>query len=317
MSATGHTPTAAAFVKEQLAAGKEANPLIDEKSPYLLQHAFNPVQWLPWGDEALQRAQSQDKPIFLSIGYSTCHWCHVMAHESFEDEEVAAFLNAHYIAIKVDREERPDIDQLYMTATQAMTGGGGWPMSVFLLPDRRPFYAGTYFPPQSAHGRPGLLDLLRQIHLLWQKERSRVTGHAEEITATLRSTAAAPAQTEPLTAELLHRCLQQAAQSFDSEFGGFGSAPKFPRPALFDLLLRYQARHKNAQASEMVLFSLKKMAEGGIYDQLGGGFHRYSVDRQWQVPHFEKMLSDQGQLASLYFEAFQVSHHPLVSESCS
>ncbi|MDR9501915.1 MAG: thioredoxin domain-containing protein [Desulfurivibrionaceae bacterium] len=310
MSATGHTSTTTAFVKEQLAAGKEANPLIDEKSPYLLQHAFNPVQWLPWGDEAFQRARQQDKPIFLSIGYSTCHWCHVMAHESFEDEEVAAFLNAHYIAIKVDREERPDIDQLYMTATQAITGGGGWPLSVFLLPDRRPFYAGTYFPPRSAHGRPGFLDLLRQIHLLWQKERSRVTGHAEEITATLRSTAAAPAQTEPLSEELLHRCLQQAAQSFDSEFGGFGNAPKFPRPALFDFLLRYQARHKNEQAREMVLFSLKKMAEGGIYDQLGGGFHRYSVDRQWQVPHFEKMLSDQGQLASLYFEAFQVSHHP-------
>lgn len=310
MSATGHSSTAAVFVKEQLAAGQKANPLINEKSPYLLQHAFNPVHWLPWGDEALQRAQSQDKPIFLSIGYSTCHWCHVMAHESFEDEEVAAFLNAHYIAVKVDREERPDIDQLYMTATQSMTGGGGWPMSVFLLPDRRPFYAGTYFPPQSAHGRPGFLDLLRQLHLLWQKERSRVTGHAEEITATLRSIAAAPAQTEPLSDELLHRCVQQAAQSFDSKFGGFGSAPKFPRPALFDLLLRYQARHKNEQAREMVLFSLKKMAEGGIYDQLGGGFHRYSVDRQWQVPHFEKMLSDQGQLASLYFEAFQVSHHP-------
>ena len=307
MNTTGHTSPASEFVKQQLAAGKQANGLIHEKSPYLLQHAFNPVHWLPWGDEAFRGAEREDKPIFLSIGYSTCHWCHVMAHESFEDEKVAAFLNENFIAIKVDREERPDIDQIYMAATQEISGGGGWPMSVFLLPDHRPFYAGTYFPPRPAHGLPGFLDLLRQIHAIWQDDQSKLTGNAEVITNRLHSMAALSETSKPLSDELLHLGFHQAAQDFDHEFGGFGSAPKFPRPAIFDLLLRYDAWHKNAQAREMVLLSLKKMAQGGMYDQIGGGFHRYSVDGQWRVPHFEKMLYDQGQLAGLYFDAFQVS----------
>ena len=310
MDTTGQTSPASEFVKQQMAAGRQANGLIDEKSPYLLQHAFNPVSWLPWGDEAFSRAEHEDKPIFLSIGYSTCHWCHVMAHESFEDTKVAAFLNENFIAIKVDREERPDIDQIYMAATQALSGSGGWPMSVFLLPDRRPFYAGTYFPPRSGYGRPGFFDLLHQIHAIWQEDRSRLTANAEVITDRLRSLTTAPESNRPLSDELLHLGFRQAAQDFDREFGGFGSAPKFPRPAIFDLLLRYDAWHKNDQAREMVLLSLKKMAQGGMYDQLGGGFHRYSVDGQWRVPHFEKMLYDQGQLAGLYFDAFQVSRDP-------
>ncbi|MEN8258723.1 MAG: thioredoxin domain-containing protein [Thermodesulfobacteriota bacterium] len=308
MGSAAHASTSSEFVKEQLAAGKTPNSLIDEKSPYLLQHAFNPVQWLPWGEEAFRRAEREDKPIFLSVGYSTCHWCHVMAHESFEDEVVAAFLNEHFIAIKVDREEQPDIDQLYMAATQAISGSGGWPMSVFLLPDRRPFYAGTYFPPESGYGRPGFLDLLKQINVIWQEDRARLTGNAEVVTAGLRKAAAGRDADKSLSEELLHLGFQQASQNYDSEFGGFGTAPKFPRPVIFDLLLRYDAWHKNDQARDIVLFSLKKMAEGGMYDQLGGGFHRYSVDGQWRVPHFEKMLYDQGQLASLYFDAFQVSH---------
>ncbi len=310
MGSVVHASTSSDFVKQQQAAGKQANSLIHEKSPYLLQHAFNPVHWLPWGPEAFSRAEREDKPIFLSIGYSTCHWCHVMAHESFENEEVAAFLNEHFIAIKVDREERPDIDQIYMAATQAITGSGGWPMSVFLLPDRRPFYAGTYFPPESGYGRPGFLDLLKQLNVLWQEERTKITDNAEVVTARLHDMTAASDSQKPLSADLLHLCFQQASQSFDSEFGGFGPAPKFPRPAMYDLLLRYDAWKKNDQARDMVLFSLKKMAQGGMYDQLGGGFHRYSVDGQWRVPHFEKMLYDQGQLASLYFDAFQVSKAP-------
>ena len=310
MNSPEHTSPSTEFVKQQLKAGKQANSLIDQKSPYLLQHAFNPVHWLPWGDEAFKRAEQEEKPIFLSIGYSTCHWCHVMAHESFEDEKVAAFLNDHFIAIKVDREEQPDIDQLYMAATQAISGNGGWPMSVFLLPDRRPFYAGTYFPPQSAHGRPGFLDLLQQIDTIWQKDRPRLAGNAKLVTEELRQTALGPETEKSLSDELLHRCFQQASQSFDHKFGGFGNAPKFPRPAIFDLLLRYDAGQKSDQAREMVLLSLKKMAQGGMYDQLGGGFHRYSVDGEWRVPHFEKMLYDQGQLASLYFDAFQVNRDP-------
>ncbi len=310
MDSVAHASTSSEFVKQQLAAGKQPNSLINEKSPYLLQHAFNPVHWLAWGDEAFRRAEREDKPIFLSIGYSTCHWCHVMAHESFEDEVVAAFLNEHFIAIKVDREERPDLDQIYMAATQAIAGSGGWPMSVFLLPDRRPFYAGTYFPPESGYGRPGFLDLLKQLNVIWQEDRSKLSANATVITDRLQTEAAGKMTAQPLSEELLHLCFQQAAQSFDGEFGGFGSAPKFPRPVIFDQLLRFDAWHKNDQAREMVLVSLRKMAKGGMYDQLGGGFHRYSVDGQWRVPHFEKMLYDQGQLAALYFDAFLVSKDP-------
>lgn len=300
----------ATFVRRQLAAGKEANRLINEKSPYLLQHAFNPVQWQPWGDEAFAEAARLDKAVFLSVGYSTCHWCHVMAHESFEDEEVAAFLNQHFIAVKVDREERPDIDQLYMTATQAITGSGGWPMSVFLLPDQRPFYAGTYFPPRASYGRPGFLDLLKQIQRIWQEERPRLTSNARALTERLTAEAAGSVAPTALSGDLLDLCLKQAAKSYDRQFGGFGRDPKFPRPALFDFLLRCDHLRPNPEAREMVLASLRQMAAGGMYDHLGGGFHRYSVDRQWRVPHFEKMLYDQAQLASLYLDAFLVSDDP-------
>ena len=307
MPASPSLSPSASFVRRQLAAGKESNRLINEKSPYLLQHAFNPVQWLPWGDEAFDEATRLDKPVFLSVGYSTCHWCHVMAHESFEDEEVAAFLNQHFIAVKVDREERPDIDQLYMTATQAITGSGGWPMSVFLLPDQRPFYAGTYFPPQAGYGRPGFLELLRQIQLIWQEERPRLTSNALALTERLTAEAAGATVPTILSDDLLDLCLKQAGRSYDRQFGGFGRDPKFPRPAIFDFLLRFDHLRPNQEAREMVLVSLRQMASGGIYDHLGGGFHRYSVDRQWQVPHFEKMLYDQAQLASLYLDAFLVS----------
>jgi hypothetical protein len=288
---------------------RKPNRLITEKSPYLQQHAYNPVAWMPWGEEALARARQENKPIFLSIGYSTCHWCHVMAHESFEDEEIAAWLNEYFIAIKVDREERPDLDRIYMAATQALTGGGGWPMSVFLQPDLTPFYAGTYFPPRESHGRPGFLDLLRALQQAWSQDPGRVRKAAASLTAHLRSLTASTApgqigETVPDTA------FQQFAASFDKKFGGFGPAPKFPQPVVLQFLLRYAARKNNGLARIMAHETLRRMAQGGMYDLLGGGFHRYSVDGQWRVPHFEKMLYDQAQLAVCCFEAFQTGGDP-------
>ncbi len=297
---------AALFVKEQQNLGKKPNRLIDEKSPYLLQHAFNPVNWLPWGDEAFALAKAQNKPIFLSIGYSTCHWCHVMAHESFENEEIARYLNAHFICIKVDREERPDIDRIYMAATQAMTGGGGWPMSVFLLPDRTPFYAGTYFPPGSKYGRPGFFDLLEGIHQGWQDDPSRIQKNAQQMEKYLQDMAGTK-DSEALDAAVFETAFKQMHSIFDKKYGGFGTAPKFPRPVVFNFLLRYSHRTGNKLALQMTTDTLRHMADGGMYDLLGGGFHRYSVDGQWRVPHFEKMLYDQAQLAYSYFEAFQLS----------
>jgi len=288
---------------------RQPNRLLTEKSPYLLQHAYNPVRWLPWGEEAFVRARRENKPVFLSIGYSTCHWCHVMARESFEDEDIAALLNSSFICIKVDREERPDIDRIYMAATQALTGGGGWPMSVFLLPDRTPFYAGTYFPARAGLGRPGFIDLLQALRKAWQDDPGRIREAAGSVAAHLQGRAAADDQGE-VAPDVLDAALAQLSSVYDKQFGGFGPAPKFPRPATLHFLLRCAAYRDNRQARTMALDTLRRMAEGGMYDVLGGGFHRYAVDEQWRVPHFEKMLYDQAQLAIAYLEAFQISGDP-------
>ncbi len=286
------------------------NRLIHEKSPYLQQHAYNPVDWYPWGEEAFERARTEDKPIFLSIGYSTCHWCHVMEHESFENEEIAAFLNANFIPIKVDREERPDVDHVYMTAVQGMTGQGGWPLSVFLTPELKPFYGGTYFPPFPARGMPGFLDLLNQLGAAWTSKRADVVGQAGKVTDFLdgrfRTQPVAGADTL-LVRELLATGVAQLGRSFDAQYGGFGSAPKFPTPQRITYLLRYVARTGDERALEMVRVTLDRMAAGGIHDHLGGGFHRYSTDATWLVPHFEKMLYDQAGLAMAYTTAWQVT----------
>jgi len=290
------------------------NRLAAARSPYLLQHADNPVEWFEWGDDAFARARSEDKPIFLSIGYSTCHWCHVMAHESFESADVAAILNEHFVSIKVDREERPDVDRVYMTFVQATTGSGGWPMSVWLTPDLKPFYGGTYFPPTSRWGRPGFVDILGEIARVWRAERAKVVQSAESLTAQLRAMEqTAPAWTAP-GADALQRTLQQFREGFDERYGGFGTAPKFPRPSELLFLMREHARTGNADAREMALRTLRVMAFGGMRDHIGGGFHRYSVDATWRVPHFEKMLYDQAQLVLAYAEAAQLSGDPFYLE---
>ena len=290
------------------------NRLARERSPYLLQHAQNPVDWYPWGDEAFAKARTEDKPIFLSIGYSTCHWCHVMEHESFESDQIAAVLNQQYVAIKVDREERPDVDRVYMTFVQATTGSGGWPMSVWLTPDLKPFYGGTYFPPASKWGRPGFVDILQEIGRVWRAERGRVIESAEALTTRLRSMEqTAPASDLPAAAAL-ERTVQQFRDAFDPRNGGFGDAPKFPRPSELLFLLREHARAGAPQSAEMVLRTLRAMALGGMRDHVGGGFHRYSVDGAWRVPHFEKMLYDQAQLVIALIEATQVSGDPFYAE---
>ncbi len=296
-------------ITRQKNMGTKPNNLINEKSPYLLQHAFNPVNWYPWGEEAMAKAKEEDKPIFLSIGYSTCHWCHVMAHESFEDAEIAAILNLWFICIKVDREERPDIDQLYMAAVQAMTGKGGWPMSVFLTPEGKPFFGGTYFPPKSVQGLPGFGELLGIINRAWQTKRDEVEGNSEQLFQHISSNSMVDAPAS-VSKEILDSGYEKLAASYDDRYGGFGQAPKFPRPVVFNFLLRYSQRNNHQRAKEMVLQTLRKMAAGGMYDQLGGGFHRYSVDGQWRVPHFEKMLYDQAQLAHSYLDAFQITRDP-------
>lgn len=301
------------FTKREMNAGKKSNKLIDEKSPYLLQHAFNPVEWYPWGQEAFDKAKREGKPIFLSIGYSTCHWCHVMAHESFENDSIAAILNKYFVSIKVDREERPDVDKVYMTALQGMGQNGGWPLSMFLTPERKPFYGGTYFPPQSRYGRAGFPDLLNRIHEVWEKEHSKVLESAEAITAFLREASAAH-ESEMVNVDILQRCFEQMESTYDSQFGGFGTAPKFPRPVVFNFLLRYFKNNNSFEGLEMTSHTLKEMAKGGMYDHIGGGFHRYSVDAEWRVPHFEKMLYDQAQLAISYLEAYQITHEPQYQE---
>jgi uncharacterized protein YyaL (SSP411 family) len=285
------------------------NRLIHEKSPYLLQHAHNPVDWYPWGKEAFERAQAENKPIFLSIGYSTCHWCHVMERESFENQRVAGILNKHYVSIKVDREERPDVDRVYMTFVQSSTGSGGWPMSVFLTPDRKPFLGGTYFPPDDRHGRPGFGSLLMHLAEIWASSPEKILDQGARFTQALDEhlRKAQTATSGPLTLSWLEHGYRQFQSGFDSEEGGFTSAPKFPRPSVINFLLRFGRRSGDRDAFTMALFTLLKMARGGMYDHLGGGFHRYSVDDRWHVPHFEKMLYDQAQLAVAYAELFQVA----------
>ncbi len=284
------------------------NRLANEKSPYLLQHAHNPVDWYPWGTEAFEKARRENKPVFLSIGYSTCHWCHVMERESFENERIAGLLNRDYVAIKVDREERPDVDHIYMTFVQATTGGGGWPMSVWLTPDLQPFFGGTYFPPENRYGHPGFGSILEQIASAWRADRGQIVASAAEVVAQLRMQAAIePGRLPAIDSSLLDSGFYAFRRIFDTGTGGFGGAPKFPRPSVFHFLLRYYARTRNREALDMVLLTLREMAKGGMHDQLGGGFHRYSVDERWFVPHFEKMLYDQAQLAVSYLEAFQVT----------
>ena len=282
------------------------NRLADEKSPYLLQHAHNPVDWYAWNSEAFEKARKEDKPIFLSIGYSTCHWCHVMERESFESEEIAEVLNRYFVPVKVDREERPDVDRIYMTFVQATTGGGGWPMSVWLTPELRPFFGGTYFPPDSRWGRPGFRQVLEQLAMAWQNNRKQVLDSGEDILEQLKGfvTPDGGGRTDP---NVFESAFFQFRRSFDSNLGGFGGAPKFPRPVSLNFLLRYAYLKKSDEAAEMALVTLREMAKGGMNDQLGGGFHRYSVDARWFVPHFEKMLYDQGQLAVSYIEAYQHS----------
>jgi len=283
------------------------NRLIWEKSPYLLQHAHNPVDWYPWGEEAFEKARRENKPIFLSVGYSTCHWCHVMERESFESAEVAEFLNRWFVPVKVDREERPDVDRIYMTFVQATTGGGGWPMSVWLTPDLKPFYGGTYFPREDAYGRPGFLSVLKRIAELWQRDHERIAESGRRLIEQLARHLRAENSSGTLGEAVFDAAFNQLRRSFDPRFGGFGGAPKFPRPVVHQFLLRYWARTGNREALEMVLLTLRRMAAGGMCDQLGGGFHRYAVDDRWFVPHFEKMLYDQAQLAVSYLEAFLIT----------
>jgi hypothetical protein len=285
------------------------NRLAQEKSPYLLQHAHNPVDWYPWGEEAFETARVENKPIFLSIGYATCHWCHVMERESFENEEIAALMNRHYVAIKVDREERPDVDRIYMTFVQATTGSGGWPMSVWLTPELKPFFGGTYFPPENRWGHPGFGSILTQIAQAWESDREKIEEAARNAVEQLgKHVEVAPTRGgAAFDATTLESAFSTFRRTFDARLGGFGGAPKFPRVSVHHFLLRYYARTKNREALDMVLLTLREMAKGGMNDQLGGGFHRYSVDDRWFVPHFEKMLYDQAQIAISCLEAFQAT----------
>jgi uncharacterized protein YyaL (SSP411 family) len=289
---------------------KFTNALINETSPYLRQHAHNPVEWYPWGAEALKKAKELDKPIFLSIGYSACHWCHVMEHESFEDENIAALLNLHFVNIKVDREERPDLDQIYMHATVAMTRQGGWPMSVFLTPDLKPFFAGTYFPPQDRYGRPSFRRLLHGLINAWENRRHEVIQSAEQITQHLGQMAHIERSDKQPGPEHLQMLVKVWDRHFDEAFGGTDGAPKFPHSLELRLLLRAWKRFADERAMEMLRLTLDRMAMGGMYDHLAGGFHRYSTDERWLIPHFEKMLYDNALLSQLYVEAFQATGNP-------
>ncbi|MFH1491618.1 MAG: DUF255 domain-containing protein, partial [Pseudomonadota bacterium] len=279
-------------VKTKADAGK-ANLLIHEKSPYLLQHAHNPVAWYPWGDEAFEKARRENKPVFLSIGYSTCHWCHVMEKESFEDQEVAALMNDAFVSVKVDREERPDLDHVYMAVCQMLTGGGGWPLTIFMTPDRKPFYAATYIPKRGRFGQAGMVELIPNIKELWQTREGEILESSEKILHALR----ADGGHKPggsLDGTTMERAYQEMTGRFDGVHGGFGGAPKFPTPHNFLFMLRYGKRTNDPKAIEMVEKTLRAMRRGGIYDQVGFGFHRYSTDQAWLVPHFEKMLYDQA-----------------------
>jgi uncharacterized protein YyaL (SSP411 family) len=292
------------------------NRLAQERSPYLLQHKDNPVDWYPWGAEAFERARKEDKPVFLSIGYSTCHWCHVMEHESFENERVASALNQDFVAIKVDREERPDVDDIYMNAVQAMTGSGGWPLSLFLAPDGKPFYGGTYFPPEDRYGRPGFMTLLESVSRAWKTRRAELESSAGELLAHLDALGQIAAGESAVGPEALETAARALSKEFDPRHGGFGGAPKFPPSMRLELLIRYWLRTGEPRAREMVETTLTRMAEGGMYDQVGGGFHRYSVDAQWLVPHFEKMLYDNALLSRTYLlaaRAFEAPEHARIA----
>jgi len=288
-----------------------ANRLINETSPYLLQHAENPVDWYPWGEEALARSRDEDKPILLSIGYSACHWCHVMERESFEDDAIASLMNANFVNIKVDREERPDLDAVYMEAVQMLTGSGGWPMTVFLTPEGKPFYGGTYYPPTDRMNMPGFPRVLLAVTEAYRTNRGEVERVTGQLTEQMGRTGQLPQGSNLLSVDILHEAYSKLAANFDYQNGGFGAAPKFPQPMTPEFLLRYYHHGYNQRALDMVEMTLEKMAYGGMYDQLGGGFHRYSTDAYWLVPHFEKMLYDNALLARLYLHAFQITGRPL------
>ena len=288
------------------------NRLANETSPYLLQHANNPVDWFPWGAEALDKARDEDKPILLSVGYSACHWCHVMERESFENHEIAAQMNEGFVSVKVDREERPDIDSIYMTAVQAMTGHGGWPMTVFLTPDGKPFYGGTYFPPEDRGGMPSFPRVLEAMSDAYQNSKGDILQNTEHLLERMRQMSAVGQQGfEPLTEEVMRLAMRKAASDFDDRHGGFGLQPKFPQPMTYEFLLRHYLRFEDSDALHMVELTLQRMAMAGIYDQIGGGFHRYSTDAFWMVPHFEKMLYDNALLVRLYLHAYQITGNPL------
>ncbi|MEK6300358.1 MAG: thioredoxin domain-containing protein [Acidobacteriota bacterium] len=293
-----------------MSSEQHTNRLIDETSPYLIQHAHNPVDWYPWGPEALERAKAEDKPILLSIGYSACHWCHVMEHESFENEEIAQLMNDNFVCIKVDREERPDLDSIYMNAVQMMTGHGGWPMTVFLTPDLRPFYGGTYYPPADRHGLPGFPRVLTSIADSFKNRSDDIETSATAITAELKNINRFNPSREMLTTEVLNQAFAALSGNLDRVNGGFGGAPKFPPSMTLMFLLRHHHRTKSPEALAMVELTLDRMARGGMYDHLGGGFARYSVDARWQVPHFEKMLYDNALLARIYLYAYQQTKNP-------
>ena len=286
---------------------KHTNRLINETSPYLLQHAHNPVDWYPWGPEALERSKEEDKPILLSIGYSACHWCHVMERESFENEEIARLMNEEFVPIKIDREERPDLDEIYMSAVQMLTGSGGWPLTVFLTPDKRPFFGGTYFPPVDIYGRPGFKTVLDRISRVFREQRSQVMTNAEALTERIQSFTLVPPSGELISKSLIRDAVRELSHRFDSKEGGFSPAPKFPPSGALSLLLRHHYASEDPEALSMAELTLDKMAAGGMYDHIGGGFHRYSTDERWLVPHFEKMLYDNALLARTYLDAYQVT----------
>ncbi|MGM0545872.1 MAG: thioredoxin domain-containing protein [Bacteroidota bacterium] len=294
----------------------DQNRLAKESSPYLLQHADNPVDWYPWGDEAFEKAKEEDKPVLVSIGYATCHWCHVMAHESFEDEQIAAMMNRAFVNIKVDREERPDVDNTYMLVCQMLTGSGGWPLNVFLTPDKKPFYAATYIPREGRQGHPGMREIIPWLSQLWHNEREKIIKSTEEIVTAFQKSNQFSAG-ELLDDHILDHAYEEFANRFDEQYGGFGSSPKFPSPHNLMFLLRYADRHPDSNALPMVEKTLTQMRRGGIFDQVGGGFHRYSTDRQWLVPHFEKMLYDQAMLLMAYAEAWQLTGNDLFEQACS
>jgi len=301
--------TVEGYLAREAKAGKTPNELIKQSSPYLLQHAYNPVHWYAWGEAAFAQAKKQHKPIFLSIGYSTCHWCHVMAHESFENKEISDYLNEHFIAIKVDREERPDIDSVYMSATQLIHGSGGWPMTVFLDNHLRPFHAATYYPPYTVDGHLGLFQVLKIIHQLWQDEPERIHAIALDVTARIKQMAKETGDMSQIDNDIHERLMKNIAAAFDAEWGGFGDAPKFPKPGIFTYLIKdaQKGDEEGKQAKKMMQVTLDAMAAGGIHDQLTGGFHRYSVDAQWRVPHFEKMLYNQALMSLNYTDFYRVS----------